>query len=116
MAYLSRKNFGVVASTSSLGSGISWSSRPYSSLLFPSPVLAPYGGYCIAFSCIASVISCQHDLVSAPDEIWRPFGVEGLDPLLEILRLAQPAVAMAFQFDRNGQRGVFRIVQKLLRR
>jgi len=55
-------------------------------------------------------------LFSAADEFRRAFCVEGLDPFLEILRLAQPAVAMAFQFDRNRQRGVFRIVQKFFRR
>src|SRR5450755_4942548 len=47
MAYLSRRNFGVVASTSSLGSGIPQNSRP-DSFCSLGPVLAPYGGCCIA--------------------------------------------------------------------
>ena len=53
-------------------------------------------------------------LFSAPDEFRRAFCVEGFDPFPEIIRLAQPAVAMAFQFDRNRQRAILGIVQKFL--
>src|SRR5690348_1963922 len=52
---------------------------------------------------------------SAADEFWRPLSVEGLDAFLEIVGLAQPAVAMPFELDRNRQRRIFSIVEELLR-
>src|SRR5579862_70735 len=51
---------------------------------------------------------------SASDKFRRPLGVERLDPLLEVIRLAQTAVAMAFQFDRNRQRRVLGVVEEFL--
>jgi hypothetical protein len=51
---------------------------------------------------------------SAPDEFRWAFCVEGFDPFLEVVRLTQPAVAMAFQFDRDRQRRIFGVVQQFL--
>src|SRR5689334_20185731 len=52
--------------------------------------------------------------VSSSNEFRRTFCVEGLNPFLEILRLTQAAIAMAFQFDRDRQQRIFRVVQQLL--
>ena len=49
-------------------------------------------------------------------ELRRPLGVKRLDALAEIVRLPQPAVAVAFELDRERQRRVFGVVQQLLRR
>lgn len=54
-------------------------------------------------------------IVLAPNKFWRPLLIEGFDALLEIFRLTQPAITMAFQLDSNRERRIFRIVQKLLR-
>src|SRR5262245_26434583 len=54
MAYLSRKNFGVVASTSSLGSGISEKLRSNSSLLFPQPCSSALMGMLHSFVHVTS--------------------------------------------------------------
>jgi len=43
------------------------------------------------------------------------FAVEGLDSLAEVIRGAQPAVAMAFELDGQRERRVFGVVQELLR-
>ena len=45
----------------------------------------------------------------------RTLGVESLDAFLEIVRLAQAAVAMALEFDRDRQRRILGIVEQLLR-
>ena len=39
--------------------------------------------------------------LSGPMNFGGRLCVEGFDTFLEILRLAQPAVAMAFEFDRD---------------
>src|SRR5262245_31231385 len=53
---------------------------------------------------------------SAADEFRRPLGVEGLDALLEVLGLAQPAVTVTLELDGDGEGRVFGVVEKLLRR
>src|SRR3984885_15941310 len=67
-------------------------------------------------TCVSPILNSEKDRSSAPDEFRRPLGVEGLDALLEVIRLAQTAVAMAFQFDRDRQCRIFGVVQKLLGR
>ena len=42
--------------------------------------------------------------------------MKGLDALAEIIRLAQPAVAMAFELDGDGERRILGIVEQLLGR
>src|ERR1700689_5078614 len=61
-------------------------------------------------------ISAQGSFASAPDKFRRPFGVEGLDPFPEIVRLAKAAVAVAFQLDRDRQHRILGMVQKFFGR
>lgn len=42
--------------------------------------------------------------------------VERLDAFLEVVRLAETAVAVAFEFDGDGEGGILGIVEQLLRR
>src|SRR6516165_11612998 len=51
--------------------------------------------------------------LSPPDEFRRTLCVESFNSFLEIFRLTQPAVAMAFEFDRYRKRRILGIVQKL---
>src|SRR3954470_5696273 len=53
-------------------------------------------------------------LMSCAAECRGPFGMECLDAFAEVVRLAQAAVAMAFQLDRDRERGVFGVVEQLL--
>src|SRR2546423_9823521 len=52
--------------------------------------------------------------ISASLELRRALGVERLDALLEVVGLAQPAVALALQFDRDRKRRVLGVVEQLL--
>src|SRR6516225_8244776 len=54
--------------------------------------------------------------LSPPDEFRRTLCVESFNAFLEIFRLTQPAVAMAFEFDRDRKRRILGIVQELFRR
>src|SRR3984885_6251347 len=67
-------------------------------------------------TCVSPILNSEKDRSSASDEFRRPLGVEGLDALLEVIGLAQTAVAMAFQLDRDRQRRILGVVQELLRR
>src|SRR6202035_5987686 len=67
-------------------------------------------------TCVSPILNAEKDRSSASDEFRGPLGVEGLDALLEVIRLAETAVAMAFQFDRDRQRRILGVVQELLRR
>src|SRR3954466_9357471 len=53
-------------------------------------------------------------LCSAAGEFRRTLGVEGLYAFLEVLRLAQAAVAMAFELDCDRQRRILGVVEELL--
>ena len=44
-----------------------------------------------------------HGAGLAAAEFCRPFGVEGFDTFLEVIRLPQPAVAMAFELDSDSE-------------
>src|SRR5438477_12159071 len=66
--------------------------------------------------CSASMMVGKSLLALSSHEFGRTLCVESFNPFLEIFRLTQPAIAMTLKFDRDRERRIFGIVQKLLRR
>src|SRR5450755_1671681 len=93
MAYLSRRNFGVVASTSSLGCGIS-SKLPTGFFLFlGSCSSAPYGGCCIASFIL---------LLAHPPRLRRnSAGLRPFRRLFHPLRIGRDLDACALLFEQH---------------
>src|SRR5205085_10473730 len=60
------------------------------------------------------IVPALRVFISSSLELRGALGVERLDALLEVVGLAQPAVAMAFQLDRNRQRRVLGVVEQFL--
>ena len=50
-------------------------------------------------------------IASRSPEFGRALLVKGHEALAEIIRLAQPAVAMTFELDGDGERRIFGIVE-----
>src|ERR1043166_7301825 len=71
-------------------------------------------GYCWSMIFSENRYPTFRDHALNPAEVGRPLGVERLDALAEILRRAQPAVAMALQLDRDRERAILGVVEELL--